>query len=300
MGLDLSMVRTPTAVPADYPEVVRKYPGYFRGVPHILYDCGVLDRKMSEATWPAWPPLGLTAERAEQLREFYAEDAEQSVIEPPATPRELRILRRYLEAENRSRSAVCPRPGKIPFFKFNSNDGWHVLPEECIAIINALRPTLDKLMAEANDWESGPVEATLPKPCLKLPHSANIDSPSPEQVLTAIDQLDHAGEDPFLILEDRSRPNAFMQAYKETARLFLIEYAEGRPQRQFKMVKVPKGTVRELFLAYLDGDQSFKSNAKWEDITKSLFGDVRQELEWLRGFFAFNEIAARHGGYEVW
>jgi hypothetical protein len=262
---------------------------------------------MKAPKWPAWPPPGLSVERAEQLRDLFSpasvvyrvreSEPARTLAELKATFRELRILQRYLDAEGRVRSAVSKKPGKVPSFKFGSNDGWHVIPEECLIMASRLTAYVAEQEASQTSAGSG---AGRPVMRLMAPDSQDIEEPSPEQVVAAIERLDHTDDNPFFILQDDSRRNAFMQTIKQSARLFFVEYAEGQPQRQFSTPKVPKGKVKELLLAYLRRDDAFKSLTEWREITEELFGESRREQEWVRGFIAFNELAAKYGGYEVW
>jgi hypothetical protein len=321
MGFDLSMVRTPFDIPGRYPDLIRDYPGYFRGIPfEELDEAGVLDYGMAIPKGPAWPPKGLTAARARKLRHLFDEqiasdeepDADAadalkvqagSVNGPGAlllkvnpTPRELRIMQRFLAGERQAHSAVSRSLGKVPAFKFGSNDGWHVIPEECLVIARGLAELLATKQRKGESW----ARDARPTMRLKFPHDKGIKNPTADQLMAAIDSLDHEHDDPFFILVDESRPNAFMQTKKTSARLFLVEYSECVPQQQFAAPKLAKAVVKQLFRSYLSRDESFKSMTEWTDITDNLFGDYYRRLEWVRAFAAFNELAAGFDGYEVW
>jgi hypothetical protein len=308
MGMDLSMVQTPSyaEIPDHYPDDIRKCPGYFRGVPYdYLDEAGLLDRATKCPKGPAWPPAGLPVERAEQLRDFFdppsrgysfrQSDPVPTLAELKPTPRELRIIQRYIDQEYRVRSAVSKNPGKVPAFKFGSNDGWHVVPQECLVIACRLSTLLTKKEARTHSAPLKPAEM-----CLDVRGEYETENPAFEQVLEAINELDHADQAPFLNLIDRTQPNAFMAVWKASARSFIVEYAEGKPQQQYRSKKTPRGKVIELFARYLRRDESFKMLTEWEDITEEYFGDARRQLAWVRGFIAFNELAAKYGGYEVW
>jgi hypothetical protein len=307
MGFDLSMVREPFDIPDHYPDIIREEPGYFRGVPfEYLDEAGVLDHQAKLPKGPAWPPKGLTRARATQLHRLFADEAEGDsagegepgglIIQVGPTPRELRIMQRYLTAARQALSTVSRSPGKVPAFKFASNDGWHVIPEECLIIAHRLAVLLaDK--QRAGDPDPADLRPTMR---LKFPAAEGIEDPAADQLIAAIDGLDHEHDNPYFILVDESRPHAFMQTKKTSPRLFLVEYAEGVPQKQFSARKLAKATVKKLFLSYLSRDDSFKSMTEWTDITDDLFGDARRRLDWVRAFVAFNELAARFDGYEVW
>lgn len=102
-----------------------------------------------------------------------------------------------------------------------------------------------------------------PRMRLKFPASAHVDDPTRIRVSSAIKNLNHENENPFLILEDAFRPNAFIRTNKMTSESFLVEYAEGDPQRQFRCIDVSEDQVQKLFLAYLGHDETFKTMVEW-------------------------------------
>ncbi len=309
MGMDLSMVQSPDPgdIPNHYPQMIRECPGYFRGVPSDhLEEAGILHHSTNCPDFPDWPPEGLTVGRAEQIRDFFdspfmryysrESDLASSLLELGPSPRELRIMQRYLDRKNRALSMGSRYPGKVPAFKFDSNDGWHVIPAECLVIAYRLSIYLEKKLAQ----DRGTVDGSRQRMRLKFPHAEAVEEPTPEQVVEAVRRLDRKAEDPFFILEDESEPHAFMQTEKTSARLFAVEYSEGEPQCQYRAEKVTARIVVELFTAYLRRDATFKTAVPWADITEKVFGDYYRDLQWLREFIAFNELAARYGGYEVW
>ena len=148
MGLDLRIVREPDIVPADLPEILRESPAYFRGVPYeALAAAGILDDEMESAEGPDWPPAGMTKARAEEILRLFErpcdDDPETSVIETKPTYHELRRMQKYVEESGRTLSKRSRKRGKVPSFKFLSNDGWHVVPEECLVIAYRLHVFLE-------------------------------------------------------------------------------------------------------------------------------------------------------------
>jgi len=305
MGFDLSMVRTPgyRDIPDHYPKVIRENAGYFRGVPYGALDqAEVLDHSIRCPKGPAWPPGGLTEERAEQLQDLfdplnYDRESETvpSVEDLKPTFRELQIIQRYRDAADRVLSTISKKPGKVPSFKFGSNEGWRVTPEECLVIACRLGIYLEKMLAEEKSAADGRQQSMR----LKLPGARAVKAPTRERLVEAIRVLDHKATDPFFILEDDSAPNNFMQAMKMSARFYLVEFSESNPQRQYRAQKVTARVAEELFAAYLRREASYKTAIGWEDVTEELFGDHYCELRFLQEFIAFNALAARYGGYEV-
>src|SRR5262249_32724983 len=104
--------------------------------------------------WPAWPPKGLAAERAEQ---FEATDEEDWAAELSPTPAELALIEAYRAAQNEVRGKRSRRRHKVPTFKFCSNDGWLVTPDECLAVAKGVRLAVaacrDEVLACGEDWD---------------------------------------------------------------------------------------------------------------------------------------------------
>jgi len=123
---------TPEGLPDGFPGKADGHPEWYRMrgfamavMAAILEDLGVLVHQEAPAL-PIWPPHELSAERAEAV------DGGAD-----ATPEERAAYdawKRSFEAAAATRSTVG-----VPSFKFASNEGWIVQPEECRAIATALR-----------------------------------------------------------------------------------------------------------------------------------------------------------------
>lgn len=96
--------------------------------------------------------------------------------------------------------------------------------------------------------------------------------PSRQRIAEAIDALDHADEDPFLILVDNARDNGFMQVLKYSPRKYRIEYRESddRPQWGAETMSVRK--VKQAFFSFLEDDEGYKSSFPWRDISHEIPG----------------------------
>lgn len=140
MGLDLTMLRTPDGLPNNVPEIVRNLPlGYFRGAPFdAMSAADLLDFDVGSRDLPAWPPQPLKERRAYQLLELFEQlDPEEPptlVAKVKPTYAELRIMQKYVFDLQRMRSARSRKRGRVPAYKFLSNDGWIVTPIECLLI----------------------------------------------------------------------------------------------------------------------------------------------------------------------
>jgi hypothetical protein len=86
-------------------------------VVELLTRLGVLDRDMPTPPSPLEVWLAPPADMAE------------------SDPRGVEFRRRYRAATG----LQSKRPGKVPAFKLNSNDQWHVTPGECAVLAEALR-----------------------------------------------------------------------------------------------------------------------------------------------------------------
>lgn len=168
MGMDLNFVRYPDVVPPGLPEILREWPGYFRGVPaEALGAAGILDSDMTWPEGPEWPPAGMALDRAEAVLRLFAppcdDDPETSVEEVNPTYPELRKMQQYVRQRQQGLSRRSRKQGKVPAFKFCSNDGWHVTPEECLIVASGLYALLrtdahveERLFVDAfavcNEW----------------------------------------------------------------------------------------------------------------------------------------------------
>lgn len=148
MGYDLHMVERPAAVPAAYVPQYEGQPGYYR----IRAEAGrVLVALMVEADalsleeepdFPAWPPRGLEGSRAMEAREHLRSGAP---LDPPLTGEERHALVGFEASIDEVLRRPSSEPGLVPMYKFQSNDGWLVSPEECRSLDRALRRLADEL-----------------------------------------------------------------------------------------------------------------------------------------------------------
>jgi hypothetical protein len=90
---------------------------------------------------PAWPAAGsaIAPERAEALHAHYAGE---EPIEPAPTAVEKREYQAYCELRARWLGVRSPTKGRVPAFKFSSNDGWIVDAEEAAIIAEAVASVL--------------------------------------------------------------------------------------------------------------------------------------------------------------
>ena len=159
MGFDLYMVKEPKFQDAA---------GYFHTggagidiLAAVMYEAGVLDTENAPPDLDVpWPPEGMKRARAEGVLNSLEEDAPPAT--PPATEAERAACMRFKVARDAWAATRSPLPGKVPAYKFGSNDNWFVSPEECGWIAAALDRLLADLdedkaeeLAERIGWDEG-------------------------------------------------------------------------------------------------------------------------------------------------
>lgn len=98
----------------------------------------VLDEGLRAAYAP-WPPRGLNESRSLELAAHF--DGEEP-IQPPPSAEERAIWERFDALREASLSQRSPRPDRVPAYKFESHDGWHVVHEEAHIIAQGLTQLL--------------------------------------------------------------------------------------------------------------------------------------------------------------
>jgi hypothetical protein len=146
MGFDMYTVLPVREFPEDYEPLCGEMPGYYQLTFSGMFEvvaamavAGILDEEMTAPRQPRWPPREIPEERAEELRPVILDPKKlRRRIRPDEVPIIERFLKRWHAATGRRSKAA----GKVPTFKFTSNDGWWVRPEECRVVSTALAETL--------------------------------------------------------------------------------------------------------------------------------------------------------------
>ena len=148
MGFDFIMRQQPTRSIAGYtpqdPEAPRGFQMTNIGMGEIHYcmaKAGILDLECPLPRF-SWPPDGIARQRAEELCAWLNNLSEPKVVPLPEERLRYEVIRKAIEYAQRSRS---PLPNLVPSYKFCSNDGWLVVPEECVIISSGLRTALARL-----------------------------------------------------------------------------------------------------------------------------------------------------------
>jgi hypothetical protein len=149
MGYDMFMLRNPEAATPGYEAQDEGQPEYWRfnsagmaGMLEIMGKAKVVDDNTTAPPMSDWPPRGmLSEERAEELADWawWAEEAEK-----PPTDSEIQRLKPWLDELDRWRRTPSSQKGRVPAFKFRTNDGWIVTPEECTIIADGLQSGVDR------------------------------------------------------------------------------------------------------------------------------------------------------------
>ncbi len=85
--------------------------------------------------WPSWPPKDVPPERVKILHRAMSGKGDDHEL----TPKERAAVKSMLRRAEEIRATRSRKRGMVPAFKFRTNDGWLVVPEECSAIARALR-----------------------------------------------------------------------------------------------------------------------------------------------------------------
>lgn len=147
MGFDMRFVLPPANLPDWYQPIEPEEPGYYQltfggmfEVVAAMAAAGLLDEEVPVPLLPDWPPLGLTTERAGELQASLHDSAKlDELIQPHERTAVAEFLGHFTGATGQ-RSAY---EGRVPGYKFRSNDGWLVTPEECRVIADGLDAALD-------------------------------------------------------------------------------------------------------------------------------------------------------------
>lgn len=142
MGMDITMNGHPTAAEIQQAKLDADSPDYFRfnwsGMRAMLITMVAADAVSDSdppPKFPTWPPPDLPKDRKELFEEaLYDEKAEVKLTAAEKT--RIRAIRQQFDKVRATRST---KKGKVPAFKFTSNEGWIVASDECAVIATKLR-----------------------------------------------------------------------------------------------------------------------------------------------------------------
>jgi hypothetical protein len=142
MGMDITMNEPPTPAEVRAAKLDADSPDYFRfnwsGM-HVMVTTMVAAGAVIEAdkppVFPTWPPADAPKDRKDLLGEALGDPSLDVKLTPPERIR-VRETRKTWKQILSTRSA---KRGKVPAFKFLSNEGWIVAGDECTVIATQLR-----------------------------------------------------------------------------------------------------------------------------------------------------------------
>lgn len=117
---------------------------------------------------------------------------------------------------------------------------------------------------------------------LRLKYSSGeaVDDPPLDEITSAIQNIDPKDDGPFIIVEDLSFENAFMQTRRHSPRWFIVEYRDDVTDRQYRtrfLVRQPD--VEKLFRWYVAGDESYRTTVTWDDISEYLLRREKNPIQ---------------------
>lgn len=137
MSFTFRMVHPP-ADDADYQPQVGDAPDCYqvnnqgvRILDNAMSAAGLLDEECESPDFDATIPDGIDEERFEQIVDALEFGDEP---DPPLTDVERRAIEQARKDQELLLAVQSPNSGHSPGFKFGSNDGWIITPEECAAI----------------------------------------------------------------------------------------------------------------------------------------------------------------------
>lgn len=141
MGFDIQMNEPPTAAEVQRAHLDADQPGYFRfnwsAMPVMVVTMAWAGAVVEEKppAWPAWPPEGTPADHRDLLMEAVSDPKREPELTVPERKATIAIRARF----ERLRATRSARPGKVPAYKFASNDGFIVTAAESAIIAAKLR-----------------------------------------------------------------------------------------------------------------------------------------------------------------
>jgi hypothetical protein len=139
MGMDLTMAVAPGPTPGYKPQYDND-PSYYRFrtpamalMVQVMRSAGVISDEPAPE-FPPWPPEGVPEDRVALLDQAMGGGDTDAL-----TTRERVFLEGMRHRLQAARATPSRAPGKVPAFKFTSNDGWIVSVAECAAIARAVR-----------------------------------------------------------------------------------------------------------------------------------------------------------------
>ena len=155
MGFWMQFVQPSTNLPEWYEPIDRDYPDLYQltfggkfEVAAGMAAAELLDEEKAAPTLPRRADVGLSEERGQELFDLfvYRPEPGQRTLDDVLTPEERPAFTEYLARFEAATGQPAP-PGKALAYKFRTNDGWLVTPDECRVIADGLDAALAKRRA---------------------------------------------------------------------------------------------------------------------------------------------------------
>jgi hypothetical protein len=124
---------------ADAPEMYQVNNYGMELICRALSVANILDENCESPDFDATLPDWLSPERVDEITDALEFGDEP---DPPMTEKERNAIQEAETAQQALLETRSPNSGKLPAFKFGSNDGWVVTAEECAIICSAIERIL--------------------------------------------------------------------------------------------------------------------------------------------------------------
>ncbi len=150
MGFWMRFVRPSTNLPGWYQPIEPDYPDLYQLTFGGMFEvaagmaaAGLLDEGPVAPQLPCWNEVGLSPERGQELWPYLFEPARpgKAALAHVLRPHERPAVAEYM-ARFQAATGQPALPGKALAYKFQSNDGWLVTPDECRVIADGLDAAL--------------------------------------------------------------------------------------------------------------------------------------------------------------
>jgi hypothetical protein len=150
MSFWMQFVRPSTSLPEWYEPPTSDFPDMYdltiQGMGAIVTAMSVadlLDKETAAPELPRWEDVGLSTERGQELFDYwvYRPEPGRPTLADVLEPHERPAVAEYLARFEAATGQPAP-PERALGYKFRTNDGWLVTPDECLVIADGLDEAL--------------------------------------------------------------------------------------------------------------------------------------------------------------
>ena len=133
---------------------------------------------------------------------------------------------------------------------------------------------------------------------LDVGDSGGANDPRESHILDALSRLDERDDFPFLVLSRDLPAPGFIRAIGGPY-AFLVEYRESGSPRQFRSaLHLPKEIVANLLGSYYRGEEAYKTQVEWREITQELQRQARR-TKVIQGLAVTAAVLAAYAALQV-